>query len=205
MEHGNMCSLRRSRLLSGFISLLILGGLLGVAFADTPQPKPPVAVAECAVGGNVKRVVRANVIAMEFQFMYNRLGASQPGGLIFALASDVITNARDRSGNPVLVTASSTWTTAEAAIAKLKKKKPPIDGIYSGFADLTGKVTLRPDKRPRPMTLRANQHDCLEITLTNLIAPVGPRQPKARTASIILRDEIFHHAATAPSGRQSTS
>ncbi|MGH9194578.1 MAG: hypothetical protein ACRD1T_02415, partial [Acidimicrobiia bacterium] len=32
-----------------------------------------------------------------------------------------------------------------------------------------GKVMLRPDKRPRPMVLRANAGDCLQISFQNLL------------------------------------
>ncbi len=41
-----------------------------------------------------------------------------------------------------------------------------------------GNVTLRSDKRPRPLVLRANQGDILEITFTNLI---NPQQPSAES------------------------
>jgi hypothetical protein len=34
-----------------------------------------------------------------------------------------------------------------------------------------GQVSLRPDKRPRPIVLRANVQDCLEVQFTNLIDP----------------------------------
>lgn len=34
-----------------------------------------------------------------------------------------------------------------------------------------GKVMLRPDKRPRPMVLRMNVGDCLQVNFTNLLAP----------------------------------
>jgi len=49
-----------------------------------------------------------------------------------------------------------------------------------------GNAVLRPDKRPRPMVLRANVGDCLAITFTNLLAnaPVsGTTQPATRQAS----------------------
>jgi hypothetical protein len=35
-----------------------------------------------------------------------------------------------------------------------------------------GKVMLRPDKRPRPIVLRVNAGDCLQIAFQNLLAPV---------------------------------
>src|SRR5437016_7000884 len=33
-----------------------------------------------------------------------------------------------------------------------------------------GNATLRPGKRPRPIVLRVNQYDCLQITFTNWLA-----------------------------------
>jgi hypothetical protein len=51
---------------------------------------------------------------------------------------------------------------------------------------LPGRVMLRPDKRPRPMTLRVNAGSCLEITFTNLLDPQqkDAMQPVTRNASI---------------------
>ena len=53
-----------------------------------------------------------------------------------------------------------------------------------------GCVTLRPGKRARPIVLRANVGDCLEITFTNLLCPI-PRfftppveQPVTREAGV---------------------
>ncbi len=42
--------------------------------------------------------------------------------------------------------------------------------------DAAGQVRLRSDKRPRPMVLRVNEGDCLEVRLTNLLAPVAPEE-----------------------------
>jgi len=41
----------------------------------------------------------------------------------------------------------------------------PLKGITAG------NVRLRPDKRPRPIVLRINSGDCLQITFTNLLSP----------------------------------
>jgi hypothetical protein len=38
---------------------------------------------------------------------------------------------------------------------------------------LAGQVSLRADKRPRPLTLRANEGDCLQINFSNLLDPIG--------------------------------
>jgi manganese oxidase len=50
----------------------------------------------------------------------------------------------------------------------------PID--WSRPIDAAGQVRLRSDKRPRPMVLRVNEGDCLEVRLTNLLAPVAPEE-----------------------------
>jgi hypothetical protein len=49
-----------------------------------------------------------------------------------------------------------------------------------------GKVQLRPERRPRPLTLRANKGDCLSITFQNLLSPAqfDVLQPNTRAASI---------------------
>jgi hypothetical protein len=49
-----------------------------------------------------------------------------------------------------------------------------------------GNVQLRPDKRPRPLVLRVNVDDCLQIVFQNFLAPSpsSPQQPVTRTASI---------------------
>ena len=42
-----------------------------------------------------------------------------------------------------------------------------------------GDVMLRPDLRPRPLTLRVNQGDCLEVRFTNLLDPtIAARAPR---------------------------
>ncbi len=49
-----------------------------------------------------------------------------------------------------------------------------------------GNVQLRPDKRPRPLVLRVNVYDCLQIDFHNYLtaAPSSAQQPVTRTASI---------------------
>src|SRR4030095_1239009 len=71
------------------------------------------------------RNISAEVVALPHPIMLNRLGASVPDGLVFALKGD---------------------TLGSGANARLK-----------------------PDKRPRPIVLRANVGDCLTITFTNSI------------------------------------
>ncbi len=87
-----------------------------------------------------KKVVKAYVVAIDRALVYNRFGAEQPGGMIFALARDVYPQ-----GN---ATTSCRFTNCTA-----------------------GQVKLRASKRPRPLVLRVNEGDDLEIHFSNLLSP----------------------------------
>lgn len=45
-----------------------------------------------------------------------------------------------------------------------------------GTALEPGQVQLRASKRPRPLVLRANEGDCLEVTFTNLLSPTQEQE-----------------------------
>lgn len=96
----------------------------------------------------------ANVVAIDQPFFYNRLGAVNPAGMMFALRRDVV----DLNG----------LTEAEGGVLT------------------AGGVTLRPDKRPRPLTLRVNAGGCLSINFENLLDPARAHddQPVTRAASV---------------------
>ncbi len=98
------------------------------------------------------RTIQADVVALDQVFFWNRLGAVQPQGMVYALRRDVV----------------------------------PSDGIYSTSGLQPGKVRLRDGKRPRPLVLRMNVGDCLQINFQNLLAsaPVDDQQPATRTASV---------------------
>jgi hypothetical protein len=91
------------------------------------------------------RTVKARVIALDQPWMWNRLGAAQPGGILYALARDVVTT----DGQPL-----------PADPQKLSAQERE---------KYRGKVRLRDGKRPRPLVLRANKGDCLEVTFWNLL------------------------------------
>jgi manganese oxidase len=95
------------------------------------------------------RLLQADVVALDQVFFWNRLGAVQPQGMMFALRRDVVS--------------TSGGTTLSA-----------------------GNVQLRPGKRPRPLVLRMNVGDCLQINFQNLLAnaPVDQEQPATRWASV---------------------
>ncbi|WP_449433005.1 manganese-oxidizing multicopper oxidase MnxG [Pseudomonas putida] len=93
-------------------------------------------MAEAAV--QCQRTLVANVVAMDQPLMFNRLGAHNPNGMMFALRGDVV------DSNGVLITQGGNAT--------------------------PGQVTLRADKRPRPLVLRVAAGDCLQVNLHNLLA-----------------------------------
>lgn len=113
---------------------------------------PLLAVALAYAGptqANCKNTVSADVVALDHVFYYNRLGAMNPSGMIYALKSDVV----DLSGGP---------------------NPGP------------GNARLRDGKRPRPLTLRVNEGDCLQVHFTNwlsptlngsLLTPIPPNDP----------------------------
>jgi hypothetical protein len=109
----------------------------GLVQAQTAEPTP-----SCV------RTIKADVVAFDQPFFYNRLGAVNPAGMIYALRRDV-----------------------EA----------------KSFAGLVpGNVRLKKYKRARPIVLRMNVGDCIQILFQNLLDPnrADDNQPATRTASI---------------------
>jgi manganese oxidase len=111
--------------------------------------------------------VTANVVALDQPFFWNRMGAVEPQGMVFALRRDVV---------PIpgytLDTHAELYGIGATALAP-------------------GQVQLRTDKRPRPMVLRMHVGDCLQINFQNLLAPTPPsgqtgfdEQPSTRTAGV---------------------
>jgi len=101
------------------------------------------------------RTIKVQVVALDQPWMWNRLGASQPGGMIYALARDVVRNS-DKPGENA---------------PPLLKEDGELKSIEGELMGLCGKVRLRDDKRARPLVLRANKGDCLVITFVNLLSP----------------------------------
>jgi hypothetical protein len=125
-------------------------GLLAAASWPTALAKdsPPIC----------NRTIKVQVVALDQPWMWNRLGASQPGGMIYALARDVVRTEDKPSKDE----------------KPLLKDDGELKSIGSELLALCGKVRLRDDKRARPLVLRANKGDCLEITFANLLSPQPP-------------------------------
>jgi hypothetical protein len=137
--------------------LLALGGVARAQTAaetsPTPAPsaqyvidEPPPPQPE---GPTCNRVIKADVVALDQPIVYNRLGAMNPGGMMFALRNDV---------QPV----------------------DPSSGLVAG------NVQLKEYKRPRPLVLRMNVGDCLQILFQNLLSAIRPEedQPNTRSAGV---------------------
>ena len=124
--------------------LALIGSFVSVAMAE-----------ESSFACN--RTVNAQVIALDQPWMWNRLGAAQPGGMIYALYGDVVQLDGSELPDP--------W-----------KLSP--DQRREWALKLVGNVRLRDEKRARPLVLRANKGDCLAITFWNLLSP----EPKTGTA-----------------------
>ncbi len=128
--------------LSRRVWMTVLSGAMmmtALSAIPTPIPLPEATPAEAQVGDNrCNREIFADVVAIDQPFVYNRLGAANPNGLIYALRRDVV----DKTSGLTEV---------------------------QGAALTAGNVMLRPDKRPRPLVLRADVGDCITINFQNLL------------------------------------
>jgi hypothetical protein len=100
------------------------------------------------------RELSAKIVALDMPLMFNRLGAQNINGMMYALRRDVV---KTGSLDPI----------ADLDPAKNDGQGNILD------PQPAGSVTLRPDKRPRPLVLRMGAGDCMTITLSNLLDPVA--------------------------------
>ena len=106
-----------------------------------------------------ERTITARVVALEQVYTYNRFGAFNPAGMVFALRRDVVANDDVYDGN-----------SRQSLRFKQDEQIPSKPDLKQDLL-LAGHVKLRSDKRPRPLTLRVNEGDCLQVTFTNLLSP----------------------------------
>lgn len=128
------------------ITFAVMAGILVVFFAAAVNAQTT--EEEVVVTPACARTIKADVVAFDQPFFYNRLGAVNPAGMIYALRRDV--KAKSSAGL------------------------------------VPGNVQLKDYKRARPIVLRMNAGDCLEILFQNLLDPqrADDNQPATRTASI---------------------
>jgi len=129
--------------------LALVAGVLLVSPEADGQTGPP---------GSCSNIVEARVVALDQPWVWNRYGAMEPQGQMFALEHDV-------------VPASHVSENGACYVGTLAP----------------GQVKLRRDKRPRPLVLRVNAGDCLRVHFTNLLEPnvslIHDEQPHTRAAS----------------------
>jgi len=122
------------------IRTILLSLVAGSVMAGLASYAPDARAAVSCSGGTVT----ANVVAIDQPIMFNRLGAQNVNYMIYALRRDVV----DYLGDPL----------------------PPADGDpIPTDIDGEGRVSLREDKRPRPLVLRVAAGECLEVRLQNLL------------------------------------
>lgn len=95
---------------------------------------------------NAQRVIKADVVAIDQVHVYNRFGSFNPVGMMYALRDDVVV------ADPVSA----------------------LNGQAIGSGGEPCKAQLRPTKRPRPLTLRGNVGDILEVRFSNLLCGGAP-------------------------------
>ena len=129
----------KRRLQRKHLLLCVVAALMLLAIPYTSRAQTP----------SCNRTISADVVALDQVFFWNRLGAVEPQGMIFALRRDVVP-------------------------------------INQALGLVAGNVQLRENKRPRPIALRMNVGDCLQINFTNFLnpTPVDQEQPATRTASV---------------------
>ena len=128
-------------------ALLTLTGML--ISCSQIKPKPDPLTESC----NPENTVSAYVVALEQVYFYNRFGAFNPGGMLYALRRDVVVSTDDNESELV------------------DGKAIPLEPKSLLDKRLAGNVRLRPDKRPRPIVLRVNEGQCLKVVFTNLLSP----------------------------------
>ena len=113
----------------------------------------------CEIDGDPKEVVSAYVVALDQVLFANRLGAEVPSGMIYALVGDV------------------------------QPSPGSIADPYDWYSWVPGEVQLKKYKRPRPIVLRVNRGQCLQIYFRNLLAPMALNsgQPPTRAAGVFVQ------------------
>src|SRR3990172_12496353 len=104
--------------------------------------------------------VIAKVVILDTPILFNRLGAQNVNWMTYALRRDVVAGL-DGTGAP----------------------------LTQGGSATPGNVSVRADKRIRPLVLRVNEGDCLEIQFQNLL-DVNANPFDANPAALQIDDQV---------------
>lgn len=99
-----------------------------------------------------KNTVVADVVAIDMPMVFNRLGAQNVNWQMYALRHDLVVRSPGQPPRPV----------TDADFADARK-----------LLSSSQHVTLRPDLRPRPLTLRVAAGECLRVNFTNLLTRIS--------------------------------
>lgn len=160
---------------SRFPLVLNAAMILSLSLLGWGCAKPQLPQSQLVVKPFCERTITADVVALDQVYYYNRFGSFNPAGIMYALRRDVVKvsdgseseshhKARTEEPDVDLLNGDLDAWPQEAEVA-IPAKPGPAD------LELAGKVKLRADKRPRPLVLRANEGDCLQVTFTNLLSP----------------------------------
>ena len=117
------------------------------------------ALAACAPSAvGQYRTIKARVAAFDQVITYNRIGTQQLSGMMYALLRDIVPT--QSSGLPTNISCAE------------QQCRP-------------GYVQLRASKRPRPIVLRMNVGDTLEVEFTNLLNPSSATPPNGDRKSVV--------------------
>ncbi len=112
-----------------------------------------------------RRIVCADLAALDQTLVYNRFGSFNPFGMMYALRRDIseLTGAGKEASMPRLLTAEDC------------RAMTGTESGNDGGELAAGNVRLKDCKRPRPITLRVNVGDVLMVRVSNLLHQ--PKQP----------------------------
>ncbi|MGB5083745.1 MAG: hypothetical protein WBO09_03885, partial [Methylocystis silviterrae] len=136
------------------LSAILFSGVILWAISRPLLAKEPSPLA-----GRDGALIIANVVALDQLLVYNRFGSFNPFGMIYALREDVVP-----------VDKAVAYTSA----SDCEKPEAETNSRAIGAALEPGAVRLRDCKRPRPMVLRVNVGDTLEVHFQNLLRPLQP-------------------------------
>ncbi|NUJ79183.1 hypothetical protein HUN39_03890 [Methylocystis sp. FS] len=136
------------------LSAILFSGVILWAISKPLPAKEPSPLA-----GRDGALIIANVVALDQLLVYNRFGSFNPFGMIYALREDVVP-----------VDTAVAYTSA----SDCEKPEAETNSRAIGAALEPGAVRLRDCKRPRPLALRVNVGDTLEVHFQNLLRPLQP-------------------------------
>jgi hypothetical protein len=157
----------------GLMSTIFLLVILALSIFIIGEPGSDGTVS--AVNAMCVRTITTDVVALDQPFYFNRLGAINPNGMMYALTRDVVVSPNQTPAIDPATGLPFVFPNVGAfAGLTIPEFEAEADAQALGLtrADLAGQVALRSDKRPRPLTLRMNEGDCMDVTFTNLLDPI---------------------------------